>query len=258
MDSELPEHAQRNRAVWDTWAADYATWAPRAWASETPSWGIFSVPEAEVRALPDSVEGLDVVELGCGTAYVSAWLARMGARPVGLDNSPAQLETARRQQEAFGLSFPLHLGNAEATPFADASFDLAVSKYGASIWCDPDKWIPEVARILRPGGSLVFLVNGLLAMLCTPLDATEETPVGECLARPYFGMHRFEWPDNDSVEFHLGHGDWIRLLRANGFEVEDLIELRPHEDATAHVPIVPLEWARQWPCEEIWKARKRT
>ncbi len=184
MNADLPEYGRRNRAQWDAWAPDYASWAPRAWAAEDPSWGIFSVREADLHAFPDDVAGLDVVELGCGTAYVSAWLARRGARPVGIDNSPAQLETARRMQEQFGLAFPLHLGNAERTPFPDASFDLAISEYGASIWCDPYKWIPEAARLLRPGGRLIFLVNGTLLMLCTPVDATEDTPASECLQRP--------------------------------------------------------------------------
>jgi ubiquinone/menaquinone biosynthesis C-methylase UbiE len=257
MDAELPEHVRRNREAWDTWAPEYAEWAPRAWSDEAITWGIFSVPEADLGVLPDDVAGLDVVELGCGTAYVSAWLARRGAHPVGIDNSPAQLATARRMQEQFGLTFPLHLGNAEQTPFPDESFDLAVSEYGASIWCDPYKWVPEAARILRPGGQLIFLVNGTLKMLCTADDDTEDTPVGDRLVRPYFGMHRFEWPDDDSVNFHLGYGDSIRLLRANGFEVEDLIEVRPPEGATTRFRFMTLEWARQWPCEEIWKARKR-
>lgn len=257
MDAALPEYVQRNRTEWDLKAASYAEWAPRAWAADEPAWGIFSVPDADLGALPASVDGLDVIELGCGTAYISAWLARRGAKPVGVDNSPAQLETARRMQEEFGLSFPLHLGNAEQTPFADASFDLVVSEYGASIWCDPYRWIPEAARLLRPGGELVFLVNGALLMVCTPVDALEETPVTEHLERPYFGMHRVEWPDDDSVEFHLGHGNWIRLLRTTGFDVEALIEVQPPEGATTSFKIVTFEWARRWPCEEIWKARKR-
>ena len=137
MGQELPEHVQKNRIVWDTWAADYAEWTPRAWATDAPTWGIFHAPDAELGVFPESVAGLDVIELGCGTAYISAWLARRGAHPVGIDNSPAQLATARRMQEQFGLEFPLHLGNAEETGFPDASFDLVVSEYGASIWCDP-------------------------------------------------------------------------------------------------------------------------
>src|SRR6476619_4619039 len=110
--------------------------------------------ERELRLLPDDLAGRDTIELGCGTAYVSAWLARRGARPVGIDNSEAQLATAASLQAEHGLSFPLHHGNAEATPFEDASFDIAISEYGASIWCDPYAWIPEAARLLRPGGEL--------------------------------------------------------------------------------------------------------
>jgi SAM-dependent methyltransferase len=257
MATELPEHARRNRAAWDGYAADYAEPGRRNWAATEPSWGIFGVPEAELGLLPQDLAGLDAVELGCGTAYVSAWLARREARPVGIDNSPAQLATARRLQSEFGLDFSLHLGDAEATPFADAGFDLAISEYGASIWCDPHAWIPEAARLLRPGGRLVFLVNGTLQMLCTP-DDDPDAPVGDRLRRPYFGMHRFEFDGPDgAVEFHLGYGDWIRLLRRHGFAVEDLIEVRPPAEATTRYPYVTAEWARRWPCEEVWKARKR-
>jgi SAM-dependent methyltransferase len=255
--SSLPEHVQRNRTEWDKWAKDFGEWAPRAWAQEEITWGTFSVPEREISALPTSVEGMDAIELGCGTAYVSAWLARRGAKPVGIDNSPKQLETARQMQQQFGIEFPLHLGNAEQLPFPDASFDLAISEYGASLWCDPYAWIPEAARVLRPGGHLVFLTNGVLVGLCTAPDDTVEVPVHECLKRPLFGMNRLEWTDDESVEFHLPHGEMIRVLRANGFEIEQLIELQPAEDATATVETVPLEWARQWPSEEIWVARKR-
>jgi len=252
----VSDHVQRNREAWDSFAARYAGPGRAQWEANQPTWGIYSVPEADVGMLPPRVDGLDVIELGCGTAYVSSWLARRGARPVGIDNSPAQLETARQLQAEFGVEFPLHLGNAEQTPFPDESFDLAISEYGASIWCDPYLWIPEAARILRPGGQLVFLVNGAILMLCAP-DAEDE-PATDCLLRDYFGMHRFEWPDDPSVEFHLGYGDMIRLLRRCGFEVEDMIEVRPREDATTSYPYAPVEWARRWPAEEVWKALKRT
>jgi SAM-dependent methyltransferase len=251
-------HIERNRAAWDDYAKDFVGLGELAWADEEPTWGIWSVPEAELHVLPDDIEGLDTIELGCGTAYVSAWLARRGARPVGIDLSQEQLATARRLQAEHGLAFPLIEGNAEQVPLPDASFDLAISEYGACLWADPYLWVPEAARLLRPGGRLIFLTNSVLLMLCIPDEA--DAQVGERLARDHFGLHRVEWPDEESVEFHLGHGDWFKLLRANGFAVDDLIEVRPGADSRVRArfleDIVSLEWARRWPCEEIWKARK--
>jgi len=251
------DYLERNRAFWDGQAHAYAEAGERGW-SEEPSWGIWDAPEAELGLLPANMTGLDAIELGCGTAYVSAWLARRGARPVGIDNSPEQLATARRLQVAHGLAFPLHLGNAEATPFPDASFDFAISEYGAAIWCDPHRWIPEAARLLRPGGQLVFLANSNLMMLAMPEPENEAATAR--LLRPLRGMHRFEWPASAGVEFHISHGEWIRLLRRSGFEVEDLIEIYPPDRVDgppSRYPFVDRAWASAWPCEEVWKARKR-
>ena len=252
----LPEHVARNRAHWDSLAAEYVGYGEESWATDEPRWGIWGIPEADLHLLPDDLAGKDVIELGCGTAYVSAWLARRGARVTGIDNSPAQLETARRLQREHGLDFPLLLGNAEEVPLPDASFDFAVSEYGAALWADPYRWIPEAARLLRPGGELMFLTNGLILMLAVP-DLEVDGAATATLRRPYFGMHRNEWPDSEGVEFHLGYGDWIRVLRDNGFEVLDLVELRPPPDASTSYEFVTADWARKWPSEEAWKARRR-
>ena len=254
----LPEHVAANREAWDRYAADYAAAGPRHWAKSAPDWGIWGVPEAELNLLPDDVAGMDVIELGCGTAYVSAWLARLGARPVGIDNSPKQLETARACQAEFGIDFPLHLGNAERTSFPDASFDLAISEYGACLWADPYAWVPEAARILRPGGRLMFLTNGLIMQLAVE-EYVKDDPAKESLKRPLFGMHRTVWPDDTSVEFHLPHGEWIRLLREHGFEIERLVEIQAPPDAvdSPEHSYVTADWARKWPSEEVWVARKR-
>lgn len=253
--SELTEHAQRNREHWDSMAHEWVDMGRRAWASNEPAWGVWSVPESELQVL-DDVAGKDVLEAGCGTAYWSSWVARRGGRAVGLDNSPKQLETARALQKEFGVEFPLHLGTAEAMPFEDASFDIVFSEYGASIWCDPYLWIPEAARVLRPGGQLAILGNSTLAMLCAP---DEEVSPTDRLLRPLFGMHRFEWPEDESVEFHVPHGKWIELFRAQGLEVERLIPLQAPPDAEPHrfIGIPQPEWGRKWPAEEIWTARKR-
>ena len=253
--SELPDHVLRNRAHWDRWAREFEEPGRSNWAQDEPAWGNWGVPESHLQLLPADLDGLDAIELGCGTGYVSAWLARRGARPVGIDGSEAQLATAQRLQREFGLEFPLVHGNAEEVPYPDDSFDLAISEYGASIWCDPYRWIPEASRLLRPEGRLVFLINAALFMLCAPEDG--DHPAADRLLRPYFGMHRFEWPDDDSVEFHLPHGEMIALLRRSGFDVEELIEIRPPDGSTTPYPLVTLEWAQRWPCEEVWKARKR-
>ena len=251
----LPEHVRANRAAWDEYAHEYVEPGRRNWATTEVSWGIWGIPEADVHLLPDDVRGHDVIELGCGTAYVSAWLARRGARPVGIDNSPAQLETARSLMAEFGPEFPVHLGNAEKTPFPDASFSGAISEYGAALWADPYAWVPEAARLLKPGGWLMFLTNSALLTIALP---DEDLPATTSLQRPMFGMHAQTWAGETSVEFHLPHGEWIRLLRENGFEIERLVELQPAADATTrYTTIATLEWARQWPSEEAWIVRKR-
>jgi len=249
--------AARNRERWTKSNTEYTDrQAADRWAKTEIEWGMWDVREPELGVLGD-VSGLDVVELGCGTAYVSAWLARRGARPVGVDVTPAQLETARRCQQQFGLEFPLVEADAAETGLADASFDLVVSEYGASIWVDPYRWIPEAARLLRPGGRLVFLRNSTLLVLCYPADPA--APAAEQLLRPQRGMHRYDWGPDEGVEFHLGHGDWIDVLHANGFEIERLVELYAPDDARDHEYYagVTAAWAKRWPSEEIWVARKR-
>jgi SAM-dependent methyltransferase len=249
------EDAARNAANWTQANADYTDAnAETNWALDDVSWGIWGVEESELNVLGD-VAGLDVCELGCGTAYFSAWLAKRGARPVGVDITPAQLATARRMQEQTGIEFPLVEADAGATGLPDASFDLVLSEYGASIWVDPYRWIPEAARLLRPGGRLVFLCNSTLVILCSQ----DEGAATETLQRPLFGMHRFEWVGDGGVEFHLPHGEWIALLRANGFGVERLVEVQAPPDAETHefYTYVTAEWAKQWPCEDIWVARLR-
>jgi SAM-dependent methyltransferase len=249
---ELPDYVQQNVASWTRANAEYTdAAAAKAWGQDDITWGVWGIPEAQLNVLGD-VQGLDVVELGCGTAYFSAWLARRGARAVGVDPTRAQLETARRMQRETGIEFQLIEGIGEAVPLPDAAFDLVVSEYGASLWADPYRWIPEAARLLRSDGRLIFLRNSTISMLCMTLEG-----VGEQLVRPQFGLRRVEWPDTHEVEFHMGHGDWIDILRANGFEIERVVELFAPQEAETHgyYKYVTAEWARKWPAEEIWVTR---
>jgi SAM-dependent methyltransferase len=284
-------HVRVNRAYWDGQAGWFAARARRFWAAEEPVWGIWNIPQSRLPVLPPDVSGLDTIELGCGTGYVSAWLARLGARPVGLDGSARQLSTAAAMQEEFGLRFPLVHADAERVPCRDGSFDLVVSEYGASVWCDPYRWVPEAARLLRPGGRLVFLRNSTLLMLCLPAtDAgaarepanmgsptgqdglanrrTRRGEAGVVLRRGMFGLRRLGGADGGhaggrgadvsagGVEFHLPHGEWIRLLRGCGLVVDDLVEVRAPDEAASDFGYVSAEWARRWPSEEVWLAHR--
>jgi SAM-dependent methyltransferase len=246
--------SDENVAVWTRNNAAYTdSNASRAWARDEITWGVFGHREEDLNVLGD-VAGLDVVELGCGTAYFSARLAKLGARPVGVDPTPAQLDTARRCMAETGIEFPLVQASAEDVPLPDASFDLALSEYGASTWADPYSWIPEAARLLRPGGRFVFLHGTPLAHLCYPDvgDATTE------LQRPYFGLHSVRWTPDEGIEFQLTYGEWIRVLRESGFVIERLVELQTPEGAVRHVFYSDHdpEWSRKWPAEEIWVASK--
>jgi SAM-dependent methyltransferase len=250
------DYLRHNRDYWNRQAAWYAERASDAWTQGEPTWGIWGIPEHDVGMLRGVAPGMDALEDGCGTGYVSAWMTRRGARVTGLDNSPAQLATAWRLRRRHGERIALVQAAGEHLPFADASFDFVISEYGAAIWADPYAWIPEAARVMRAGGELVFLANSLLLMLCMP-DHDADLPVEPELVRDQRGLHRLDWPDDGSTEFHLGHSDWIRLFRANGLEVEDLLELYPPADAATRYQFVTLEWARRWPSEEVWRLRKQ-
>jgi SAM-dependent methyltransferase len=248
-----PDYVTRNKAAWDRWAPYYVSAGRRGWAEEEPRWGMWGSLESDLNVLEGCEPGMNAIELGCGTGFVCAWLARAGMRPVGVDISERQLESARRFQAEFGLSFRLELASAEMVPYESESFDLAISEYGASVWCDPYLWVPEAARLVKPGGLLIFIVSSAMLMACTPSSGGA---AGERLQRPYFGMHRFEFESDDAVEFHLGHGDWFRVLRDNGFSVENLVEVRPGPHAPPRFEFVSTAWGRNWPSEEIWTARR--
>ena len=243
-----------NRELWTQANSEYTDeHAYRAWAAEDITWGIFNVPEQQLGVLGD-VGGLDVVELGCGTAYFSAWLARRGARPTGVDVTPAQLESARRCQDRFGISFPLIRADAGDVPLPTGSFDLAISECGASLWCDPARWVPEAARLLRRGGKLVFHTTSVLVTLCSP---EPDGPARHQLLHPQRQADRLA-TQRGGIQFHRGHGDWIKILRASGFIIDALHELYAPPDAPDHpyYALASAEWARQWPAEEIWAAHR--
>jgi SAM-dependent methyltransferase len=252
-----PDYVAVNRESWTRANAAYTDAAAHdAWAQEEVTWGQWHIPESELGLMPE-VAGRDVIELGCGTAYWAAWLKRAGARRVvGVDVTPAQLETARRMDAEFRLGIELVEANAEEVPLPDASFDLVFSEYGASIWCDTALWIAEAARLSRPGGELMFLRGSTLRILCVP----DEGRATDRLLIPQRGLYRIDWQEGDDAgtEFHPPTMEMFQILRENGFELLDFRELYAPEDAVDHryYKEPSAEWAKKWPGEEIWRARK--
>ena len=221
--------------------------------------GDLGVPNAQLALLPADLAGQRAIELGCGTGYVSAWMRRRGASVYAVDNSAAQLATARQLAATHGVDdIEWVHGNAEAVPQPDATFDFAISEYGAAIWCDPHRWIPEAHRLLRPGGRLTFLGNHPFAMVCTAPDGA--SPTGLRLERSYFGLSRLDWTsaaeDPGGIEFNMEISSWMRLFDHVGFDVVDFHEIQAPEAAEPN-KWVPPSWAKRFPAEQAWELRKR-
>ncbi|MGH7570810.1 MAG: class I SAM-dependent methyltransferase [Gemmatimonadota bacterium] len=241
--------AAKNREYWDDAADDYQATHRRRLSIGRPAWGVWRIPESRLLALGE-VRGRSVLELGCGAAQWSIALARLGAHPVGLDNSGRQLDHARRLMVRAGIGFPLVQASAEEVPLTGESFDIVFCDHGAMSFADPRRAVPECSRLLRPGGLLAFTHESPLSYLCSSAGRPHVTR----LQRDYFGMRR--WETEEHVEYHLGYGDWIRLFRKHGLIVEDLIELRPGPGATTSYDGWSREWSRRWPAENLWKVRK--
>lgn len=250
-------HVEENRRHWDAMAEQWVKAGEVAWSAQEPSWGVWHVPESTLSLLPSSMRGMDAIELGCGTGYVSAWMARRGARVTAIDNSEQQLQTARRLARDHGVDLTLLHGNAEQVPRPDGSFDFAISEYGAAIWCDPYAWIPEAHRLLRPGGGLVFLGNHPIWTTCAPPSGE---PCGPQLSRDYFGMHRIDWRqaavDPGGIEFNLPLSAWFALFFDVGFVVERYQEVQAPADRTDSAFGVGAAWAQRWPAEQVFHLRK--
>jgi ubiquinone/menaquinone biosynthesis C-methylase UbiE len=247
----LSPHARMNRRYWDRVADEYQDKHGAQLASAEPRWGVWGILERDLQVLGD-VEGLDVLEFGCGAAQWSILLAERGARPVGLDNSSRQLQHARRLMREAGVDFPLVHASGENVPLPDQSLDIVFCDHGAMTFADPSLTVPEAFRLLRPGGLLAFNMASPLVDVCWS-ERTEQ--VEDVLHGNYFEMRRWEF--DGEVVFQLPYGEWIRLFRRVGFLVEDLVEIRPPEAATTtYDDYVALQWARRWPAENVWKVRR--
>lgn len=180
--------------------------------------------EADARLLGD-VRGKQVLELGCGSAMCSRWLAGRDARPVAFDLSAGMLRHARAGAATTGVEIPLVQADAMHLPFASGSFDIVFSAFGAVPFvADPAQVMREAARVLRPGGRWVFAVNHPVRW-AFPDDPG---PAGLTATMPYFDRTPYvEYADDGTptyVESHRTMGDRIRDIVAAGLRVTDVIE----------------------------------
>jgi len=239
----------KNRKFWDADADSYQDVHGAELAARPLAWGPYRIPEAELQILGD-VAGKDVLELGCGGGQWSVALEPLGARVVGLDVSRAQLQHARRAS----ASLPLTVADAEQVPFANDVFDVVFCDHGAMSFCDPERTLPEVARVIRTGGLFAFCNATPFTYLTW--DAVKEKQTRR-LHRTYDDLGRQDFGEG-TIDWVLGPGEWVRLLRAHGFEIEDLQELRPTEGMkTTYGEFAPPSYARRWPVEWIWTTRRR-
>ena len=249
-------HVRRNRTHWETESAAYQEWNREQLNRFDAglAWGVWDIPEAELGVLGD-VAGIRALEYGCGASQSGIKLARLGAHVTGLDLSFAQLTAGLENIRATGERIATVQADGERTPFRDGSFDLVWCDHGVMSFADPFRTVPEAARLLRQGGLFVFcMITPFLWVATGDGDqATRELRV------PYFGMHAqdVDEPDWRTTEFQLPYGEWIRLFVRNGFDVLDLLELRPEPGArSTYASADELGWSRDYPFDHIWKVRK--
>jgi len=247
----MADHERRNREAWDGMSDWYQSTHGGPISEAPAAWGMFRLPEAQLRLLPP-LGGASVLELGCGAAQWSAWLARQDARVTGLDLSARQLDHARDLLRSAGTEVRLLQASAEALPLGADAFDLVLSDHGAMSWADPARTLPEVARVLKPDSLLVFCTLSPLFVVCAD-EALHAA--GDRLRRDYFGMYDID-EGGGARTFCPTYGEWVRLFRENGLTVEALVELRQPAGASSTFYPVTNIWPQRWPAELIWKVRK--
>jgi SAM-dependent methyltransferase len=242
------DHVRHNRDFWDADSPQYQAAHGAALRDAPLAWGAYRIPEADLGVLGD-IAGRELLELGCGAAQWSIALAAGGARVVGLDLSGVQLAHAR----ASDATVPLVQASGEQLPFRSAAFDIVFCDHGAISFCDPSITIPEAARALRPHGLLAFCVVHPLLHLTWDEERQRQT---RRLQLDYDALGRMEFGEG-TVDWALPAGQWVEVLRAAGFAIERLVELRPPPELdTTYTDFAPPKWARRWPAEWIWVARR--
>lgn len=106
----------------------------------------------------DLKPGMKVLDVACGTGNLAIPAAKVGAVVTGIDIVPNLIEQAKERAEAEGLNAKFEVGDAEALPYADASFDVVMTMFGAMFTPRPDVTADELKRVCRSGG-LIAMAN---------------------------------------------------------------------------------------------------
>ncbi len=218
------ESSRANRLWWDRDAVAYQAEHGEFLGDADFVWCPESLREADAGLLGE-VAGRRVLEVGCGAASCARWLTAQGAYAVGFDLSAGMLAEATAAGERSGVPVPLVQADAEALPFADASFDIACSAFGAVPFvADSAGVMREVARVLRPGGRWVFAITHPMRwiFLDDPGEAGLVATHSYFDRRPYVELDAAGVPSY--VEHHRTLGDRLRELLAAGFVLRDLVE----------------------------------
>jgi SAM-dependent methyltransferase len=227
--------ASASRRWWDADAESYQAEHGAFLGDVDFVWCPERLREADARLLgePETLVGARVLEVGCGAASCARWLALQGAWVVGLDLSAGMLRQAVLAAARTGIVVPLVQAGAEQLPFADASFDLACSAFGAVPFvADPGQVMREVARVLRPGGRWVFAVNHPMRWMFPD----DPGPRGLTVTQSYFDRSPYVEVDEHGIPSYVEHhrtlGDRIRDIVAAGLVLDDLVEPEWPEELT--------------------------
>lgn len=213
-----------NRCWWDSDADSYHAMHGAFLGVADFVWSPERLREADAHLLGE-VAGRLVLEVGCGAAMCSRWLAGAGARPVASDVSAGMLRHARAGAADTGIEVPLVQADAQFLPFASTAFDIAFTAFGAVPFVeDSARVMREIARVLRPGGRWVFATTHPMRW-SFPDDPG---PGGLTATMPYWDRTPYvEYADTGAptyVEHHRTLGDRVRELAAAGFRLLDIVE----------------------------------
>ena len=223
---EVPaaEGGRVGRSWWDANAREYLDEHGDFLGPADFCWCPEGLREADAHLLGE-LGGARVLEIGAGAAQCSRWLARRDVQVVATDVSAGMLAEGARYDDQVGVRTPLVHADARALPFADASFDVAFTAFGAIPFVpDADRVHAEVARVLRPGGRWVFAVTHPVRW-AFPDDPGEG---GLTATRSYFDRRPYvEIGASGRVlyaEYHRTLGDHVAELAAAGFVLDRLVE----------------------------------